>query len=191
MIITPIYNSKRKYDYGLCSSSGPGRDFVGDLLRLPGTHWCGKGYSATKYTQLGLFSRTDRCCRTHDLACPFWIGGMETKYGLHNFRANTLMHCSCDERLVQKNICKIKWTNGKLLIRTVYPYREVISINSMLDHLLTLLKIVTYYMYPSDDLNAKLCLYMYTNLGHTFCHNSCKKKNTSLISFLNLLTEMS
>ncbi|GJQ73887.1 hypothetical protein Trydic_g7859 [Trypoxylus dichotomus] len=81
-----------------CDASRPKRDMVGDLLRIPGTHWCGKGYSANKYTQLGFFSKTDKCCRTHDLACPFWIGAMDTKFGLHNFRANTLMHCSCDER---------------------------------------------------------------------------------------------
>lgn len=73
---------------------------ISDLFRVPGTKWCGKGYSADKYTRLGGFSRTDRCCRKHDLSCPFWIGGFETKYGLFNWRVNTLMHCNCDERLV-------------------------------------------------------------------------------------------
>ncbi|XP_076249954.1 uncharacterized protein LOC143189433 [Rhynchophorus ferrugineus] len=71
---------------------------VTDIFRVPGTKWCGKGYSADKYTRLGGFSRTDRCCRKHDLSCPFWIGGFETKYGLFNWRLNTLMHCNCDER---------------------------------------------------------------------------------------------
>ncbi|XP_018568846.1 uncharacterized protein LOC108909097 isoform X1 [Anoplophora glabripennis] len=71
---------------------------ISDLFRVPGTKWCGKGYSADKYTRLGGFSRTDRCCRKHDLSCPFWIGGFETKYGLFNWRVNTLMHCNCDER---------------------------------------------------------------------------------------------
>ncbi|RZC35630.1 Phospholip A2 2 domain containing protein, partial [Asbolus verrucosus] len=71
---------------------------VSDLLRVPGTKWCGKGYSADKYTRLGGFSRTDKCCRRHDLSCPFWIGAFETKYGLFNWRVNTIMHCSCDER---------------------------------------------------------------------------------------------
>ncbi|XP_060521650.1 uncharacterized protein LOC132699139 isoform X2 [Cylas formicarius] len=51
---------------------------ISDLLRVPGTKWCGKG--------------------RHDLFCPFWIGGFETKYGLFNWRMNTLMHCNCDER---------------------------------------------------------------------------------------------
>ncbi|XP_061384984.1 uncharacterized protein LOC116776981 isoform X1 [Danaus plexippus] len=69
-----------------------------ELLRVPGTKWCGKGYSATHYSQLGGYTRTDRCCRVHDLRCPFWIGGMEKKYGLYNWRVNTLMHCRCDER---------------------------------------------------------------------------------------------
>ncbi|KAL1494124.1 hypothetical protein ABEB36_009773 [Hypothenemus hampei] len=71
---------------------------ISDLFRVPGTKWCGKGYSADKYTRLGGFSKTDRCCRKHDLSCPFWIGGFETKYGLFNWRLNTLMHCNCDER---------------------------------------------------------------------------------------------
>lgn len=71
---------------------------LSDLLRFPGTKWCGKGYSADKYTRLGGFSKTDKCCRRHDLNCPFYIGSMETKYGLFNWRLNTLMHCNCDER---------------------------------------------------------------------------------------------
>ncbi|CAH1642090.1 unnamed protein product [Spodoptera littoralis] len=69
-----------------------------ELLRVPGTKWCGKGFSATRYSQLGGHTRTDRCCRVHDLRCPFWIGGMEKKYGIYNWRVNTLMHCRCDER---------------------------------------------------------------------------------------------
>ncbi|CAH0698552.1 unnamed protein product [Spodoptera exigua] len=68
-----------------------------ELLRVPGTKWCGKGFSATRYSQLGGHTRTDRCCRVHDLRCPFWIGGMEKKYGIYNWRVNTLMHCRCDE----------------------------------------------------------------------------------------------
>ncbi|KRT82455.1 hypothetical protein AMK59_3132 [Oryctes borbonicus] len=91
---------------------------LGDLMILPGTHWCGKGYSATKYTQLGGFWKTDKCCRTHDLACPFWIGGMETKYGLHNFRANTLMHCSCDERF--RTCLKLVGTSAAELVGNIF-----------------------------------------------------------------------
>ncbi|XP_037299320.1 uncharacterized protein LOC115452722 isoform X2 [Manduca sexta] len=79
------------------SVTRPKRDAM-ELLRVPGTKWCGKGFSATRYSQLGGYTRTDRCCRVHDLRCPFWIGGMEKKYGLYNWRVNTLMHCRCDER---------------------------------------------------------------------------------------------
>ncbi|XP_066151625.1 uncharacterized protein GIIIspla2 [Euwallacea fornicatus] len=86
--------AERKDDYWF---ERPKRD-ISDLFRIPGTKWCGKGYSADKYTRLGGFSKTDRCCRKHDLSCPFWIGGFETKYGLFNWRMNTLMHCNCDER---------------------------------------------------------------------------------------------
>ncbi|XP_060809245.1 uncharacterized protein LOC106130105 isoform X2 [Amyelois transitella] len=79
------------------SLSRPKRDAM-EILRVPGTKWCGKGFSATRYSQLGGYTRTDRCCRVHDLRCPFWIGGMEKKYGIYNWRVNTLMHCRCDER---------------------------------------------------------------------------------------------
>ncbi|XP_050295848.1 uncharacterized protein LOC126735783 [Anthonomus grandis grandis] len=87
--------SERQSDRALFDRSK--RD-LSDIFRVPGTKWCGKGYSADKYTRLGGFSKTDKCCRKHDLSCPFWIGSFETKYGLVNWRMNTLMHCSCDER---------------------------------------------------------------------------------------------
>ncbi|KAK6626217.1 hypothetical protein RUM43_006524 [Polyplax serrata] len=73
------------------------RDIM-DVLLVPGTKWCGKGRRATKYTSLGGFSRTDKCCRIHDTMCPHWIGSMEEKYGLFNWRINTIMHCRCDKR---------------------------------------------------------------------------------------------
>ncbi|KAJ3645128.1 hypothetical protein Zmor_022815 [Zophobas morio] len=84
---------------------------VSDLLRVPGTKWCGKGYSADKYTRLGGFSRTDKCCRRHDLSCRFWIGAFETKWGLFNWRINTIMHCSCDERSVE-GCCMLSGDRG-------------------------------------------------------------------------------
>lgn len=68
------------------------------MLRVPGTKWCGKGWSARNYVEMGGLSKADRCCRQHDLSCPFWILGFETKYQVFNWRVNTLMHCSCDER---------------------------------------------------------------------------------------------
>lgn len=71
---------------------------LSSLLIVPGTKWCGKGWTAKKYSDMGGFSKSDRCCRQHDKSCPFWIMGFENKYGLFNWRINTLMHCSCDER---------------------------------------------------------------------------------------------
>uniref|UniRef100_A0A182J6W9 phospholipase A2 n=1 Tax=Anopheles atroparvus TaxID=41427 RepID=A0A182J6W9_ANOAO len=71
---------------------------LSDMLRVPGTKWCGKGWSARNYVEMGGYSKADRCCRQHDLSCPFWILGFETKYSMFNWRVNTLMHCSCDER---------------------------------------------------------------------------------------------
>ncbi|XP_058829076.1 uncharacterized protein LOC131688669 isoform X1 [Topomyia yanbarensis] len=71
---------------------------LASMLRVPGTKWCGKGWSARNYVEIGGLSKADRCCRQHDLSCPFWILGFETKYQLFNWRVNTLMHCSCDER---------------------------------------------------------------------------------------------
>ncbi|XP_046681038.1 uncharacterized protein LOC124367891 isoform X1 [Homalodisca vitripennis] len=73
------------------------RDLM-DVMRVPGTKWCGKGYSASKYHQLGGFGAADKCCRLHDTTCPFYIPAFEEKYGLFNWRINTLMHCSCDAR---------------------------------------------------------------------------------------------
>lgn len=78
------------------------RDLM-SVLRVPGTKWCGKGRSAKAYKQLGGFGGADRCCRIHDTSCPMWIGALETKYGLFNWRLNTLMHCSCDRRYLHKH----------------------------------------------------------------------------------------
>ncbi|XP_047039105.1 uncharacterized protein LOC124643995 isoform X2 [Helicoverpa zea] len=91
------YMMENKNKVGEISLTRPKRDTM-ELLRVPGTKWCGKGFSATRYAQLGGHTRTDRCCRVHDLRCPFWIGALEKKYGFYNWRVNTLMHCRCDER---------------------------------------------------------------------------------------------
>lgn len=71
-----------------------------ELFLMPGTQWCGRGSRATKYTNLGGFSKADACCRKHDTACPFYIPAFESRYGLFNLGITTLMHCTCDERLV-------------------------------------------------------------------------------------------
>ncbi|XP_037077280.1 uncharacterized protein LOC119098462 [Pollicipes pollicipes] len=73
------------------------RDIL-DVLRVPGTKWCGKGYTATTYNTLGGYAGADRCCRHHDKKCPYWIASFEEKYGLFNWGISTLNHCACDER---------------------------------------------------------------------------------------------
>ncbi|XP_055530895.1 uncharacterized protein LOC129721855 isoform X3 [Wyeomyia smithii] len=88
----------RPYTISHCSCDQRQRRDLSSMFRLPGTKWCGKGWSARNYVEMGGLSKADRCCRQHDLSCPFWILGFETKYGVFNWRVNTLMHCSCDER---------------------------------------------------------------------------------------------
>ena len=63
-----------------------------DLLRFPGTEWCGHGWRADRVTRLGSSSATDRCCRQHDLGCPDTVpsGGVAG--------VQTMSHCSCDRR---------------------------------------------------------------------------------------------
>ena len=68
------------------------------VLRIPGTRWCGKGFTARTPLELGGFQGADKCCRLHDLHCPFFVESYATKYGLYNWRVYTLNHCSCDER---------------------------------------------------------------------------------------------
>ncbi|XP_050525525.1 uncharacterized protein LOC126896629 [Daktulosphaira vitifoliae] len=88
------------------------------VLRVPGTKWCGKGRSAKKYTHLGGFGGADRCCRVHDTSCPLYIGALETKYGLFNWRLNTLMHCSCDRRF--RSCLKMVGTGSANLIGKLF-----------------------------------------------------------------------
>ncbi|XP_049291189.1 uncharacterized protein LOC125768061 isoform X3 [Anopheles funestus] len=88
----------RPFTISHCSCDTRQRRDLSSMLRVPGTKWCGKGWSARNYVEMGGYSKADRCCRQHDLSCPFWILGFETKYNLFNWRVNTLMHCGCDER---------------------------------------------------------------------------------------------
>ena len=67
-------------------------------MRMPGTNWCGRGWRAERYRELGTHAGADACCRQHDLTCVDSIQPGETKNGLHNYRPYTAMHCSCDER---------------------------------------------------------------------------------------------
>ncbi|GAB0092140.1 hypothetical protein DMENIID0001_071110 [Sergentomyia squamirostris] len=71
---------------------------LSSVLMIGNTKWCGRGFTATKYTDLGGFSKADRCCRQHDKSCPFWVSGFETKYGIFNWAVGTISHCKCDYR---------------------------------------------------------------------------------------------
>ena len=74
------------------------RRSLAELLLMPNTKWCGVGYSATTYADLGGASDADHCCRQHDMRCPFYIQGFQRKYGYFNFGLSTISHCSCDQR---------------------------------------------------------------------------------------------
>jgi len=69
-----------------------------DLVRMPGTKWCGPGWRTDKAMKFGGYAASDRCCRHHDLVCPLSINPGETLYGLLNDKFHAVMHCSCDDR---------------------------------------------------------------------------------------------
>ncbi|KAL7831623.1 hypothetical protein AOLI_G00291710 [Acnodon oligacanthus] len=66
----------------------------------PGTLWCGAGNIADDYDQLGEFTETDKCCRTHD-HCPHVIHAFSSNYGYTNFKWHSISHCDCDNALKQ------------------------------------------------------------------------------------------
>lgn len=65
---------------------------------VPHTKWCGAGYTASVYSDVGAFSGADACCRAHDLRCPYYINAFQKKYGIMNWGVGTMNHCACDER---------------------------------------------------------------------------------------------
>lgn len=98
------------------------RDLL-SVFRVPGTKWCGKGRSAKSYRQLDGFGGADRCCRIHDTSCPMWIGALQSKYGLFNWRLNTLMHCSCDRRYFN-NTLSVYYIHKYLRHRSILMIRK-------------------------------------------------------------------
>ncbi|XP_065345638.1 group 3 secretory phospholipase A2-like isoform X2 [Cloeon dipterum] len=99
----------------------------------PGTAWCGHGDSANKLRNLGVFARTDKCCRRHD-HCPLLIGGFESRFGYFNFRPFTLSHCACDERF--RTCLKLTGTGaanmvGKLFFNVVQTKCFVLKIEKV------------------------------------------------------------
>lgn len=55
-------------------------------LILPGTLWCGDGNAAKSNQDLGLFYKTDNCCKFHDL-CPKNIESGDSFRNLENIGA--------------------------------------------------------------------------------------------------------
>ena len=65
-------------------------------IYILGTLWCGdKAGINVDDGRLGIFARTDECCRGHR-QCPDIMKPEESKYSLTNTASNTRLHCSCD-----------------------------------------------------------------------------------------------
>ncbi|XP_037034628.1 uncharacterized protein LOC119073338 [Bradysia coprophila] len=64
-------------------------------LILPGTLWCGDGNVAKSDQDLGLFHKTDKCCKFHDW-CPKYIETGQSFMNLENIGVFTRSHCECD-----------------------------------------------------------------------------------------------
>ncbi|XP_063336615.1 group 3 secretory phospholipase A2 [Pelmatolapia mariae] len=64
---------------------------------VPGTLWCGSGNKAPSYSDLGVFSETDRCCREHD-QCKHTILSFHSEFGIFNSNIFTMSHCDCDNK---------------------------------------------------------------------------------------------
>ncbi|KAG7199459.1 hypothetical protein KM043_014085 [Ampulex compressa] len=62
---------------------------------FPGTYWCGDGDIAENENDLGLFYKTDACCRAHD-SCQGGIPAGEERDGLINNGIFTRSPCECD-----------------------------------------------------------------------------------------------
>jgi len=91
---------------------------VVDVGRMPGTHWCGKGWRADSAVEMGGYTGADRCCRHHDLGCPLSLEPGSTRWGLTNVRPHTVMHCSCDERF--RNCLKLARTQSADIVGNLF-----------------------------------------------------------------------
>ena len=74
------------------------RRSIMEVLQVPHTKWCGRGYTAGSFQDMGGLHEVDKCCRLHDMECPFYITSFDMKYGLRNWGITTWSHCSCDIR---------------------------------------------------------------------------------------------
>ncbi|XP_071848749.1 uncharacterized protein [Apostichopus japonicus] len=69
------------------------------LFMFPGTLWCGTGNRAPTYDSLGMYNKTDMCCRDHDHSTEdMSISSGATKYNFKNWGMFTITHCSIDKR---------------------------------------------------------------------------------------------
>ncbi|KAF7216801.1 group 3 secretory phospholipase A2 isoform X1 [Nothobranchius furzeri] len=87
------------------SVGGPGQEERSEVAKhprvkrgfiVPGTLWCGSGNKAPSYTDLGVFSNTDSCCREHD-QCKHTILSFQSGFGVFNSNIFTMSHCDCDK----------------------------------------------------------------------------------------------
>lgn len=53
------------------------------MILTSGTYWCGDGDISPNKKDLGLFEKTDACCREHD-SCPDGILVQQERDGLLN-----------------------------------------------------------------------------------------------------------
>ncbi|XP_057333666.1 phospholipase A2-like [Microplitis mediator] len=63
---------------------------------MPGTKWCGDGSIAKHKSDLGIFWRTDICCRQHDYCQPSIVAGGHLG-PLQNDGPFTRSACGCNE----------------------------------------------------------------------------------------------
>ncbi|KAK2578697.1 hypothetical protein KPH14_011664 [Odynerus spinipes] len=127
-IISKLPPSLRDHIEGNVSK---GKRGFGDVLNLlsdmfraiyPGTLWCGAGDIAENEQDLGLFERTDACCRDHD-NCFNGINAGEEKDGLLNNGIFTRSHCSCDSAF---NEC-LKNVHSIVATKIGITYFEILS----------------------------------------------------------------
>ncbi|XP_067911585.1 group 3 secretory phospholipase A2 [Heterodontus francisci] len=96
-------------------------------LTFPGTIWCGMGDSAENFADLGIFDRTDLCCREHD-HCEHKISAFEYNYGMRNLRLHTISHCDCDYRF-KKCLLNVNNTISTMVGITFFSILQVPCFN--------------------------------------------------------------
>ncbi|XP_076639691.1 phospholipase A2-like [Colletes latitarsis] len=121
--IRPLATSKRMLEQGIAAfrndlrtlrshlidQDDKNRTTIADVLNpikfkikaiFPGTYWCGDGNISPNKGALGLFKKTDACCKAHD-SCPKTIPSNGEKDGLKNNGIFTRSHCDCDKEFYQ------------------------------------------------------------------------------------------